>query len=1293
MKKKIVFSLAFICLLPRNGKVQPATELPEDSTAFWKVYQPGVNTLALFQFDQPQPEKDSSGQSENLIFPPGIEIGDGKFGQALEFKPGHQPVKINLGQSLFAQERFIIDFWFKPEKIPEKGEVFLLFKEHQFQKSNGFSLGLTQDGALVWRHRTLVSSEKSHPEWFGELRSPEKVVKVGHWHHVAIYVGAFSHVYQSDNAYLWLDGKVVSQIPHGWRYINYHLKEEGKTSFCLGGNPKENYKFLGKIDQFRVLTGIYRQFYPIPDESFVDPDNMKPLPEDPRFFASKEEILFKAGFDGTLKADLAREKSEPVKAPRQVQFSAGVKGQSLLLPSGHKPVAYAAKGNINPAMGAIEMWVKPLGWQQLGTKLQWFFWTDNNGPTFLIPNTGFWVAVTGGAENREVEYPADTWIHFVLTWADRQIRLYANGEEKLSAFLPNRFEPEKDFGLFGPGSGKPMLVDELTIYSRPLSSGEVKNHYRRYFGKNQFTKLPEVDCLTTFFQGVGKILGVAYFRKRPFSAGSLTVKLENGREILAEKQGDYFPNEGGLFLLENLPVPLPPGKNYTLSLFLQSKETGEKVIVRLPFSFTPYPWLGNTLGLEPRVLKPWTPMKEKNQVIQVVGRQYTLGQTGLFSRLTNQGQEMLAAPMRIEAVSAGETTLLAGTGVKVFKRQESQVAWHGSGRGEWRREKLSVRIEGMMEYDGHTLLTFTFFPEGKETRLDRLSLVIPLKEEFARLYLTLFGVGLPHGVGGFLPYGQLPTAEGMIFSSKTWYEYLGWDGLLQTTGIFDFRQATEISERKLKLVKRWKPTLGNFIPQLWIGNDELGLAYMADNDRGWVATDGQSAITLERKGSVVEWKFNFISTPFNLKEARQVTLSFQATPEKPQPPNWRKHFWRGPKRNDSGITCQWLSDSAGWDEAGVGPYPYNPKGSKAAVEKMHSEGLKVTPHLDTSSLNWGGKTVREFQAEWDSGGVQYNQIFTRSKIDFAVWSHKKWKDQYGIDGVYFDTGTPRPNYNTISGTAYYLPDGRIQPGWTMFGQREYYKRSAHIFGNLGTECFSWSCGYTGPQIAGWQWAAVPGGEYRIDYAMDYYPGPFDLMRILSNSGKFGTIMMWMGLSEYVKKNEAPENYEKFFRHMYAMMLPLDSIWAFGSFVHPKCLQNFSIADPEVKFAGFWKNPFVSYLSPAEEVITSVYYKPDGRALLILSNLGCQPQSVPLRVHTSKLNLDVQKTEVTDGEKEELPKPKALTTAWHYWINRGGASLISDDQNREIRTQKEKDSLLIEVFIPGHDYRLVLVQPR
>lgn len=1293
--KKIIFLLLTIL----SGVIcspQEKTSLPEDSMSFWLPYKPGSNTIALFQFEPPGQLSDARGLAPDLVLPAGVTVEpEGHFGHCLCLKPEHGNLLIVPGENIFQRQRFIIDFWFQTDSLPQKeGFVYLLFKEHVYRKTNGFFLKLNSDGSLLWQSRTLASSEKDHPEWVVEIASEPQAVKPKRWHHVAIYTGDYSPAFGSDVACLYLDGKLINQQPHGWRYINYGIKEERATPFLLASSPDSKNSFSGKIDQFRIVSGLYRKFYPAPEESWVDTEKKRTWLSDSRFFAAESDILFYVSFDGSLKADIARGNPSPVRLLSKPEFAPGVRGQAWRSQSGWMPLAYSQKDNLHPGMGAVEFWMKPLGWQKEGTLLQWFFRSEK-GPNLFIPNDGFSVQVSGGMENQNVEYFPDSWMHFVLVWADRQIRLFVNGEEKLTGLMNQPFSAAEEKCLMSPGFGKPMLIDELTIYRRPLSAWEVKNHYLRYFPGKNFTPCSDIDCLYTFFQGVGKILGTVYLRKNlPEQAETVSVCLKKENRILSQTDVSFLPEQAAVFLLKNIPVGLP-SENYHLAFDFLDRQAKKISSQQIPFTFKHYPWLGNTIGIPDRVLKPWTPIKVKSNLVEVVGRTYQLDKSGLFAQITSQNQPLLAAPMNLKVKLDGKTMFLSGDKLKIISQEEIKVHWQAEASAKNTDIPLKVEIDGLMEFDGHTVFTLNMVLLKKPALLEGFSLELPLQGDFVRFYLNCFGIGHPYGTGGYPPYGQLKETEGCLFSSKTWYEYLGWDGLMQTTGIFDFQRAADIAEKKLKLEKRWKPTAGNFIPQMWVGDDLVGLAYMADSDRGWIPDDEQPAITLSRYGKTVIWSFNFISTPVQLTDNRQIVLSFQATPEKPQPPDWRKHFWRGPHPPPAGsITCQWLSDSAGWDEEGVGPYPYQPEKARAITESLRSQGIKVTPHLDTSSLNWGAKTAGELAAEWDSGGIQYNQIFTPSKIDFFIWSLKKWKDAYGIDGVYFDTGTPRPNYNIFSGTAYLLPDGRVQPGWTMFGQRQCYQRAAFVFGDIGTEGFNWSCGYTGPQIAGWQFAAVPGGEYRIDYAMDYYPGPFDLMRIYSNSGKFGTLMMWMGYSDYLQKNQAPEKFEKFFRHMYAMMLPLDAKWCFGAFNYPDAFYRLCYADADVSFFGFWKNPYLSVVNPDENIKVSMYLKSNGRALVIISNLSDKLTPICLKLAARKMGIDPGKTSVLDAEEKEYSRPQVLTSQWYYWLNRGGCPLFpeKDKKLQEITTRSEQENLIINLVVPAHDYRLLEILP-
>ncbi len=1307
------FRLAVLSAIAAWLPVDAEVVLPEDSMAYWLRYQVGGNTLALYEFEPETagdvldkdlevdsdpaadmektvelgPMADLSGKSDMLKPGDGVApVKEGRIGHGLHFASRHAPLQMSIGgkigSGIFSRGRFIVDFWVKADSLPEKdARAALLYKEHVPDKANGFRLDLMSDGSLVWTHRTLSSrpggkpGSGSHPEWCVEMKTPPATVHAGQWHHVAVYLGAFIPTAGGDIAYLSVDGRKLAEQPNGWMYIDYTSVEKGPSSMWVGSFNDGRDSFTGTIDQFRCVVGLYRKFFPMPDESWTDPGNKRPAAADPSTSAVPYDILFKAGFEDTLDAEIARGSPKPVKTEGKPSFAPGVRGKALRTVANHSPLSYACKGNLNMEMGAVEMWVKPLGWQHLGSNQTGFFAGDGwKGPMLFIPNDGFTVQVAGGAENMNVEYRPDTWMHFILSWAERQMVLYVNGEKKLESVMPAPFNPAQLPGSFGVGFGKSMLIDEFTIYRRPLCAGEACNHYLSYVGGER-AAFGSAACTGIFFQGVGKVLGTAYARGNP-SGTPVTARVELSRKggaAVGMVDVPYKPASGASFLMENLPVPLPEGE-YRLSVRLLDASSKAVASAEQPFEFKRYPWLGNRIGISDRVLKPWTPLVTEGNNVSAIGRVHRLGKDGLFEQIINQGKDMLVRPMRLELVSGGavQTMSAAPDAFKIISSRGHEATWQSavSGKG------LTVGVQGRMEFDGHTVFTLDLRPEGNTpASLDRLSLAVPLRADLPKQYLAVFEVGRPAGLGAQPGYGLLREEDGELFSSKRWYEDVSWDGEMMLSGVFDFRQAWSVDQKKAKLEKRWKPTLGNFMPQIWFGDDLQGLSYMADSDFGWAPSDAQPAMVLERKGAAAEWRFNFISEPFVLKSPRRIVLSFMATPEKPQPENWRKHFWAGPKRDDGGQYCKWLSDGAAWDEEGVGPYKYTPDVAKTSTDSMHAEGFRVTPHLDTSSFNWGGRTASEFSAEWDSGGFQYNQLFTRSKVDFGVWSHQRWKDKYGVDGVYFDTGTPGPNLNTISGSAYLLPDGRVQPGWLMFGQREYYRRSAFVFGDIGGGCYSYSCGYTGPQIAGWQFASVPGGEYRLDYAMDFYPGPFNLMRLYSNSGRWGTIMMWMGLSEYKKIAQAPDNYVSFIRHMLAMEWQLDAKSCFGFANYPQCFFDFCIADPDVRFVGFWNNPMVKYLSPAEGILTGMYLKPDGRAIVIASNLSEYPSKVRMRLDLKAMGGDVSRLELVDGEISEMPVPQQLTPEWHRWIGRGGSAVMPKTLDR--KTKPKRAGVLFE----------------
>jgi hypothetical protein len=305
--------------------------------------------------------------------------------------------------------------------------------------------------------------------------------------------------------------------------------------------------------------------------------------------------------------------------------------------------------------------------------------------------------------------------------------------------------------------------------------------------------------------------------------------------------------------------------------------------------------------------------------------------------------------------------------------------------------------------------------------------------------------------------------------------------------------------------------------------------------------------------------------------------------------------------------------------------------------------------------------------------------FGRSRIDFGVWSHHRWKEEFGIDGVYYDTCHFFPNYNTVSGTAYRLPDGRIQPGWTVFGQREYFKRSAIMFGDPGQTNWTWGNIFCGAQISGWQYAVTDGEGSRAP-GTDYFDDSFVTLRVMANPEKWGKIRMWgMGTVAESAWEKQPLAAARLKRHFYAEILQFGARKSWGG-RQPKALLDFpvpfrNLADSvppggdDVIFHPFWETAhFASTGDNRDEPLLGIYEKPNGAMLLIVSNLTDRTlKDLEISCDLEPLNLaESSDIVVTDAEEPYLPPggefviepiSKWPNEKYYRWLYYGGFALL------------------------------------
>jgi len=274
---------------------------------------------------------------------------------------------------------------------------------------------------------------------------------------------------------------------------------------------------------------------------------------------------------------------------------------------------------------------------------------------------------------------------------------------------------------------------------------------------------------------------------------------------------------------------------------------------------------------------------------------------------------------------------------------------------------------------------------------------------------------------------------------------------------------------------------GNFKPYIWLGAEERGLCWFADNDAGWVldvdpSDPAKSAPSVEfiRENGVLTMKVNLVQKPFTITEPRNIVFGLMASPAKPMPQNWRtaptswmgSQYWgsdrsfaaRYPRNHDLSPLDMMAAMRLGeqfdfntfvedWKKRNWAP------GMPVIQKKMDAmlNLLTVSKNMASSSRGvpftayWEEfHTACHSHEEWDTFGKEWGphrgsvKGIVSSYRDFAVW----WGAEFvrrGI-GLYFDNAFPAQAFDTVTTSAYRLPDGKIQPSAGMWARREYLKR-------------------------------------------------------------------------------------------------------------------------------------------------------------------------------------------------------------------------------------------------------------
>ena len=387
----------------------------------------------------------------------------------------------------------------------------------------------------------------------------------------------------------------------------------------------------------------------------------------------------------------------------------------------------------------------------------------------------------------------------------------------------------------------------------------------------------------------------------------------------------------------------------------------------------------------------------------------------LPKQVTSAGKSILASPIRLAVEPSTAFTAIRGSG-KLLERKDDSARW------EWKGQSEGFDIDARMtgDCDGFCWYEITLRPK-KPVTLTSLRLEIPRTAETARyLHSASFAWGKE-------------TARGVA-----------------------------------ELGGSWK---SGFMPHVWLGDEDRGMAWICESDQGWKTSDPATALEVRASGStrVLHRK----SDPRDVQDQCPITFKFglQPTPVKPVSFKWqaRARMWHGAQYSmakpdkDGKVFLDSLHD------AGVRTIVYHepwtdyygrvstPFGDdlRLLIDQCHKRGMKLLVYIgygvainsvETKDRleNWSEMPISQQGMESNPHYRTFNVTCANSGwSDWVVQGIDKLFTDYRLDGLYFDgTSEAWRCQNEAHGCGWRDEQGKLHTVFPMLARRNLMRRIA-----------------------------------------------------------------------------------------------------------------------------------------------------------------------------------------------------------------------------------------------------------
>ncbi len=622
-------------------------------------------------------------------------------------------------------------------------------------------------------------------------------------------------------------------------------------------------------------------------------------------------------------------------------------------------------------------------------------------------------------------------------------------------------------------------------------------------------------------------------------------------------------------------------------------------------------WWNNKIGDTEKVLTPFEALnvKQGDSGISVTcaRREYQFDGLGMPRQIVANNGGVLTRPAQIVVTVGGKEHVVPTAGKLAVT---SAKAWRVEFAGQSEAAGIAFTVKGWMEQDGLVNLELTYAPKAGPVAIDNLRVEWPVDGALGSWMTCIGGTG---GNYSARTIGKVPEGQGPVWNT------LDGIGKMGSTML-----------------------IGNFMTNLWIGNEFRGLLWSADTDQGWVPNDKTPAHSLIRKDKEVAIHNNLINLPkgnkpFTLDAPRVVQLQYNATPFRDFAKGWRlsqvsaANGFASPEYKTNKKTKQEYFSILSMPSTDVKEWPeyyaaYKEKAAEISKKGWYNGGAR-RGLFTTNQIALRGymdKTTEPglydyFRADWVPGNESLNKSYT----DYMVHLMNRQVREGGCTHFYFDISFSRDSANPIAGFGYRLPDGRVQPGSNDGTLREWYKRTWAMMlennqypGGVSGHATNSIC------LRALPWAdAILDSEYPMTDPILTYPP--DRMIALSCPHSFGVNISHLG----------------FMNPNWAVMHDA-GMGGDGGVFNSQGYRHFGITADDVRFVPYWRNEAV-VKKIGQGLFASVWTRP-GKAVVAVINYGLDPEGQE-KTRQAELTLDFKALGVPAGAKTGQLRVSELDT--------------------------------------------------